>query len=120
MEANKEATGELDELLRIGALGETIGDYQLALQAYEITIASVGDSQADWRLLRAARAHSEIGSVLAETNKPIKALEAYKRSQEIYMGLLKDSDPETKKAAKIEMQRLRKIITALLQIMPTN
>ncbi|HUS12037.1 MAG TPA: hypothetical protein VMZ30_16350 [Pyrinomonadaceae bacterium] len=120
MEANKEATGELDELLRIGALAESIGDYQLALQAYEMTITSVGDSQADWRLLRAARAHSEIGSVFAETNKPMQALESYKRSQEIYTGLLKDSDAETKNEAKIEMQRLRKIITALLQTVPTK
>jgi tetratricopeptide (TPR) repeat protein len=120
MEANKEATGELDELLRIGALAESIGDYQLALEAYELTITSVGDSQADWRLLRAARAHSEIGSVFAETNKPMQALESYKRSQEIYTGLLKDSDAETKNEAKIEMQRLRKIITALLQTVPTK
>lgn len=120
MQANKEATGELDELLRIGSLAESIGDYQLALEAYEMTITSVGDSQADWRLLCAARAHSEIGSVFAETNKPMQALESYKRSQEIYTGLLKDSDAETKNAAKIEMPRLRKNITALLQTLPTK
>src|SRR6185503_16614409 len=34
MEINKDATGDLDELLRIGALAETIGDYQLALDTY--------------------------------------------------------------------------------------
>jgi tetratricopeptide (TPR) repeat protein len=118
MEGNKDATGDLDELLRIGGLAEDIGDYQLALDAYGLAVTSVGGSQTNWRRLRAARAHSEIGSVFAETNQAKQALESYQRSLEIYKSLLNDSDAETKNAAKIEMQRLRKIVTALLQQAP--
>ena len=120
MEVNKDATGDLDELLRIGGLAEDIGDYQLALDAYGLAVTSVGSSQANWRRLRAARAHSEIGSVFAETNQAKQALESYQRSLEIYKSLLNDSDVETRNAAKIEMQRLRKIVTALLQQAPVK
>jgi tetratricopeptide (TPR) repeat protein len=118
MESNKDATGDLDELLRIGSLAEDIGDYQLALDAYGLTVTSVGSSQADWRRLRAARADSEIGSVFTETNQSQRALESYQRALEIYKSLLNDWDPEIRKAAKTEMLRLRRIITALRQAPP--
>lgn len=120
MEINKDATGDLDELLQIGALAEDIGDYQLALDAYGLAVTSVGSSQTNWRRLRAARAHSEIGSVFAETNHAKQALESYQRSLEIYKSLLNDSDAETRNSAKTEMQRVRKIVTALLQQAPTK
>jgi len=122
LEINKDATGDLDELLRIGALAENIGDYQLALDAYGLAVTSVGPKQAGWRRLRAARALSELGSVFAETNEPQRSLESYQRSLETYKNLLDDSktDAEVRNSAKIEMQRLRKIITALLQQVPAK
>ena len=122
MEINKDATGDLDELLRIGALAETIGDYQLALDTYGLAVTSVGTKQVGWRRLRAARALSELGSVFAETSEPQRALESYQRSLETYKNLLDDSktDAEVRNAAKVEMQRVRKIITALRQQAPTK
>ncbi|HYU97970.1 MAG TPA: hypothetical protein VE977_04035 [Pyrinomonadaceae bacterium] len=122
MGINKDATGDLDELLRIGALAETIGDYQLALDTYGLAVTSVGTKQVGWRRLRAARALSELGSVFAETNEPQRALESYQRSLETYKSLLDDSktDAEVRNAAKVEMQRVRKIITALRQQAPTK
>jgi len=120
MANNPDATGDLDELLRIGELGESTGDFQLALDAYRFAITSVGTSQVDWRRLRAARAQSELGSVFAELNDPERAMESYQRSLNIYKSLVTDSDAETSNAAKREMQLVRKTITALLQTMPAK
>jgi tetratricopeptide (TPR) repeat protein len=117
-EVNKDSKGDLEELLRIGALAEEIGDYRLALDAYGMALTSAGDSQSDRNMLGAARAHSEIGSVLSVTNEPKRALESYERSLAIYKTLLGYRNVETRNAAKVEMQRLRKIITALLQTVP--
>lgn len=74
------------------------------------------------RRLCAARALSELGSVFAETNEPQRALESYQRSLETYKSLLDDSktDAEVRSATKVEMQRLRKIVTALLQQVPAK
>ena len=117
---NKESKGDLEELLRVGAVAEEIGDYRLALDAYGMALTSAGDSQSDRNRLGAARAHSEIGSVLSATNEPTRALESYERSLAIYKSLLDYRNVETRNAAKIEMQRVRKMITALLQTVPTK
>ncbi len=117
---NKESKGDLEELLRVGAVAEEIGDYRLALDAYEMALTSVGDSASDRNKLGAARAHSEIGSVLSATNDPTRALDSYERSLAIYKSLVDSRNVETRNAAKIEMQRLRKMITALLQTVPTK
>ncbi len=65
-----------------------------------------------------ARAHGEIGSVLSVTSESRRALESYERSLAIYKELVNVRDRETKDAAKIEMQRVRKIIVALVHEPP--
>lgn len=112
---DKNAKGDPDELLRIGSVAEEIGDYHLALDAYALTLASVGDSKAEYQLLRAARAHGEIGSVFSVTGESRRALESYERSMTIYKELVYARDRETREAVKVEMQRVRKVIAALTQ-----
>lgn len=67
-----------------------------------------------------AEPSEKLEPIQTEINRAKQALESYQRSLEIYRSLLNNSDAETRNAAKIEMQRLRKIVTALLQHAPTK